>query len=112
VLNKIDRLDQAARDQLFSQAARDRRAVPISAVTGERCDALLEAIDRRLAASRQILDVRLRHRDSSVIAWLYDHGEVLGRRDDAEFSYLRVSLDPTDVSRLQRLRADAERAGR
>ncbi len=112
VLNKIDRLEQAARDQLLPQAARDPRAIPISAVTGEGCDALLEAIDRRLAASRQILDVRLRHRDSSVIAWLYDHGEVLGRRDDAEFSYLRVSLDPTDVSRLQRLRADAERAGR
>ena len=112
VLNKIDRLDQAARDQLLSQAARDPRAVPISAVTGEGCEALLTAIDRRLAASRQILDVRLRHRDSSVIAWLYDHGEVLGRRDDAEFSYLRVSLDPTDVSRLQRLRSDAERAGR
>jgi GTP-binding protein HflX len=112
VLNKIDRLDPAARDQLLSQAVRDPRAVPISAVTGEGSDALLVAIDRRLAASRQILDVRLRHRDSSVIAWLYDHGEVLGRRDDAEFSYLRVSLDPTDVSRLQRLRADAERASR
>ncbi|HZF35582.1 MAG TPA: GTPase HflX [Candidatus Angelobacter sp.] len=110
-LNKIDRLDQAARDQLLSQAARDPRGVPISAVTGEGCDALLAAIDRRLAASRQVLDVRLRHRDSSVIAWLYDHGEVLGRRDDAEFSYLRVSLDPTDVSRLQRLRTDMERAG-
>jgi len=112
VLNKIDRLDQAARDQLLSQAARDPRAVPISAVTGDGCEALLAAIDHRLAASRQILDVRLRHRDSSVIAWLYDHGQVLGRRDDAEFSYLRVSLDPTDVSRLQRLRSDAERAGR
>jgi len=110
-LNKIDRLDHAARDQLLSQAARDPRGVPISAVTGEGCDALLAAIDRRLAASRQVLDVRLRHRDSSVIAWLYDHGEVLGRRDDAEFSYLRVSLDPTDVSRLQRLRTDMERAG-
>jgi GTPase len=112
VLNKIDRLDQAARDQLLSQAARDPRAVPISAVTGDGCEALLAAIDHRLAASRQILDVRLRHRDSSVIAWLYDHGQVLGRRDDAEFSYLRVSLDPTDVSRLQRLRSDVERAGR
>jgi len=54
-LNKIDRLDQAARDQLLSQAARDPRGVPISAVTGEGCDAVLAAIDRRLAASRQTL---------------------------------------------------------
>jgi GTP-binding protein HflX len=112
VLNKVDLLDSAARIQLQHQTARDSTSVPISAVTGEGCHALLEAIDRRLAASRQIVEVRLRHRDSGVIAWLYDHGEVLGRRDDDEFSYLRVSLDPADVGRLQRLRADAERAGR
>jgi GTP-binding protein HflX len=112
VLNKVDLLDPVARDQLQHQAARDARAVPISAATGEGCDGLLQAIDRRLAANRQVVEVRLRHRDGGVIAWLYDHGEVLGRRDDEEFSYLRVSLDPADVSRLQRLRADAERAGR
>jgi GTP-binding protein HflX len=111
VLNKVDLLDPVARSQLQNQATRDARAVPISAATGEGCDGLLQAIDRRLAASRQVVEVRLRHRDGGVIAWLYDHGEVLGRRDDEEFSYLRVSLDPADVSRLQRLRADAERAG-
>ncbi len=112
VLNKIDLLDASSRSQLLHQAARDLRAVPISAATGEGCDGLLRAIDQRLSATRQIVEVRLRHRDSGVIAWLYDHGEVLGRRDDAEYSYLRVSLDPADVGRLQRLRADAERATR
>jgi len=112
VLNKIDLLEPAMREQLQHQAAREPRILPISAVTGEGCDELLAAIGRRLAANREILDVRLRHRDGGVIAWLYEHGEVLGRRDDADFSYLRVSLDPADVSRFQRLRADAERAGR
>jgi len=112
LLNKIDLLEPETRDQLQQQATRDPRILPISAVTGDGCDELLRAIDRRLAASREVLDVRLRHRDSSVIAWLYEHGEVLGRRDDADFSYLRVSLDPADVSRFQRLRAEAERAGR
>jgi GTP-binding protein HflX len=112
VLNKVDLLDPAARTQLQHQTTRDSTSVPISAVTGEGCHTLLEMIDRRLAASRQVVEVKLRHRDSGVIAWLYDHGEVLGRRDDDEFSYLRVSLDPADVGRLQRLRADAEQAGR
>src|SRR5215475_8625523 len=102
VLNKIDLLDPATRAQLHQQAARDARIVPISAATGEGCDELLQAIDRRLAATREVLDVRLRHRDAGIIAWLYEHGEVLGRRDDADFSYLRVSLDPADVSRFQR----------
>lgn len=111
VLNKIDLLEPHLRDQLRSQSARDASLVALSAVTGDGCDTLLQLIDRRLGANRQIVDVRLRHRDSGVIAWLYDHGEVLGRRDDAEFSYLRVSLDPADVSRFQRLRANAERTG-
>jgi GTP-binding protein HflX len=112
VLNKIDLLDQVARAQLQQQTARDPRTVPISAVTGEGCHTLLQRIDERLAQNRQVVEVKLRHRDSGVIAWLYDHGEVLGRHDDNEFSYLRVSLDPADVGRLQRLRADAEQAGR
>jgi GTP-binding protein HflX len=112
VLNKIDLVDAAARTQLQHQSLRDVRAVPISAVTGEGCQTLLKRIDEHLAASRQVVEVKLRHRDSGVIAWLYDHGEVLGRRDDDEFSYLRVSLDPADVGRFQRLRADAEQARR
>jgi GTP-binding protein HflX len=110
VLNKIDLLEPAARDQLLQQAERDPRQIPLSAVTGEGCDKLLAIIDRRIAESREVVEVRLRHRDANVIAWLYDHGEVLGRRDDDEFSYLRVSLDPADISRFRRLRADAERA--
>ncbi len=112
VLNKIDRLEPAARGQIISQTARDPNLLPVSAITGEGCNALLEAIDRRLAAQRQIVEVRLRHRDANVISWLYDHGQVLGRRDDEAFSYLRVSLDPADVSRLERLRATAERPGK
>jgi GTP-binding protein HflX len=110
VLNKIDLLEPAARDQLLQQAERDPRQIPLSAVTGEGSDKLLAIIDRRIAESREVVEVRLRHRDANVIAWLYDHGEVLGRRDDDEFSYLRVSLDPADISRFRRLRADAERA--
>jgi GTP-binding protein HflX len=110
VLNKIDLLEPAAREQLLQQAEREPRQIPLSAVTGEGCDKLLAVIDRRIAESREVVEVRLRHRDANVIAWLYDHGEVLGRRDDDEFSYLRVSLDPADISRFRRLRADAERA--
>jgi GTP-binding protein HflX len=111
VLNKTDLLDSQAREQLLRQAARDPQVVAVSAATGEGCESLLQAIDHRLTAHRQVVDVRLRHRDGSVIAWLYDHGEVLGRRDDGEFSYLRVRLDPADVNRLQRLRAEVERTG-
>ncbi|MGH6930804.1 MAG: GTPase HflX [Dongiaceae bacterium] len=112
VLNKADRLTDDAREQITSQAQREPRTAAISALTGGGCDQLLELIDRRLAVSRMIMDVRLRHRDADVIAWLYDHGEVLGRRDDDRYSYLRVSLEPADASRFERLRARAEQPDR
>ena len=104
-LNKIDLLDSAGREQLVSQAQRERDQIPISAVTGEGCSDLLAEVDRRLAATRQVAEFRLGHDEGSAIAWLYDHGEVLGRHEDEAFSYIRVSLDPADISRFERMRA-------
>jgi GTPase len=104
-LNKIDLLEPASREQLVSQAEREPDQIPISATTGEGCPDLLAEIDRRLAATRQVTEYRLGHDEGSAIAWLYDHGEVLGRREDEAFSYLRVSLDPADISRFERVRA-------
>ncbi|WP_425449946.1 GTPase HflX [Virgifigura deserti] len=104
-LNKIDLLEPASREQLVSQAEREPDQIPISAAMGEGCPDLLAEIDRRLAAARQVAEYRLGHDEGSAIAWLYDHGEVLGRREDEAFSYLRVSLDPADISRFERMRA-------
>ncbi len=99
-LNKIDKLDPEARAALVNRAARKEDAVPLSAVTGEGCDALLALIDRRLAeATRPVpLDVDLA--DGAGIAWLYRHGEVLERHDDDESAHLLVNLRPDDLDRF------------
>lgn len=111
-LNKIDLLDAAAREQLIAHSRREPNQVPISAATGEGCAELLAAIDRRLAAARQVAEFRLGHDEGTAIAWLYDHGEVLGRHEDEAFSYLRVRLDPADLARFERLRARLNGANR
>ncbi len=104
-LNKIDRLDQAERDVLREQAKRDLRSVPVSALTGEGTHTLLAEIDRRLALGRDTVDVKLPHVAGAHVAWLYKHGEVLDRRDDERYCYLRVRLDPSDLARFERMRA-------
>jgi GTP-binding protein HflX len=101
VLNKIDLLSPEARQVLNEQLQRTTDQLPISATTGEGVDALLAEIDRRLAASRRVMDYRLPHADGAAIAWLYEHGEVLERRDDDDSAYVRVRLDPADVSRFE-----------
>lgn len=100
-LNKIDLLSPEARQVLDEQLQRSKDQLPISAATGEGVDALLAEIDRRLAAARRVMDYRLPHADGAAIAWLYAHGEVLERRDDEDSAYVRVRLDPADVSRFE-----------
>ena len=112
VLNKIDLLSPDARDSLRLQAERDPHRLAVSAVTGDGCGALLAEIDRRLAAARQTVDLRLRHDEGARLAWLYDHGEVLDRRADDSHVYVRVSLDPSDIDRFNRESEGAARRRR
>jgi GTP-binding protein HflX len=107
VLNKIDLLDPAHRADLLAIAPRSGRdGVAISAVTGEGCDALLDLMRHRLRADRETVTVRLELSDGRTLAWLHEHGEVLDRRADARHVFVRVSLMPADVARLNRQLAD------
>jgi GTP-binding protein HflX len=104
-LNKIDRLEPASRSVLQEQAKRDPRSLPISALTGEGMEALLAEIDRRLALGRTAVEIKLGHADGALVAWLYKYGEVLDRREDERYCYLKVRLDPADFARFERMRA-------
>ena len=101
ILNKIDLLEPAARAGLVNQATRNVDTVALSAATGEGCDALLRLLDRRLGngAGAVRLDVPLS--DGKTLAWIYAHGEVLGRRDDGEAAHLSVRLSDADLGRLR-----------
>jgi GTP-binding protein HflX len=101
VLNKIDLFDPAMRESLVNQAQRNTLCVALSAATGEGCDGLLQLLDRRLenGARPMRLDVALS--DGQTLAWIYAHGEVLGRRDDGEAAHLSVRLSDADIGRLR-----------
>ena len=104
--NKIDLLGEGDR----RAAAPSANVVALSALTGAGCDTLCRALDRRLAADRQLLTLRLKLSDGAALAWLYRHGEVFSRSDDDEFAHLRVSLDGADSARFQSRFPSAETA--
>ena len=105
VLNKIDLLDASSRDALLQQRLREGDAIAVSAVTGEGCDALLAAVDAILGAQRAVSEFDIPVTDGAAIAWLYEHGEVLDRRDGEQSVHLRVGLDAADLKRFERMRA-------
>jgi GTP-binding protein HflX len=87
VWNKIDRLDQAARERLANVAERrpsSNRPVLASATTGEGLDALAQAIEARLAASREVIELCLDPADGAGVSWLHRHTEVLKKSVDKD----------------------------
>jgi GTP-binding protein HflX len=101
VLNKIDLLAEGERDALIAQSRRNLEAVPLSAVTGQGCEALLALLDHRLDAGRRAVELAVPLSDGATIAWLYAHGEVLERRDDEQRAHFAVRLSPADVGRFR-----------
>jgi GTP-binding protein HflX len=101
VLNKIDLFDPAMRESLVNQTQRNTDCVALSAATGEGCDGLLRLLDRRLENGTRPMRLDVALSDGQTLAWIYAHGEVLGRRDDADSAHLSVRLSDADIGRLR-----------
>jgi len=105
VWNKIDRLDQAARERLANVAERrpsSNRPVLASATTGEGLDALAAAIEARLAASREVIELCLDPADGAGVSWLHRHTEVLSKSVDKDGHIaMTVRADPDKAATLR-----------
>jgi len=76
-------------------------AVAVSAITGEGLDALRWALDARIAEGLEQAEYAIGHADGARLAWLYEHGEVVGREDDDEAAHVTVRLLPADRARFE-----------
>jgi GTPase len=100
-MNKVDLIDPGTRACIENQALRTSHSIALSAVTGEGCKRLLAMIDRRLDSETRSVRLDIPLTDGKTLAWIYRHGEVLGRRDDDEAAHLSVRLSEADIARLQ-----------
>ena len=96
-LNKIDRLDEEARENLLHRIARQENSFAVSAMTGEGSDALMQRIDALLAPRRRAYRIRLRHEEAGeALAWLHRRGEVLHGENDETGMDITASLSAKD----------------
>jgi GTP-binding protein HflX len=102
VWNKLDKLDADHRAALATGQG-EGAPIAVSALTGEGVDALLQAIETRLARGRSLIDLDLESADGQGLHWLYEHTEVMARRND-EDGGVRVTVRvPADaVERVKR----------
>jgi len=98
VWNKLDKLDADHRAALAAGQGEGSPSV-VSALTGEGIDPLLQAIETRLARGRSLIDLDLESADGQGLHWLYEHTEVMARRDDEDGGVrvtVRVPADAVD----------------
>ncbi|MGI8526132.1 MAG: GTPase HflX [Pseudolabrys sp.] len=105
VWNKIDKLDAGNRAGLFNLTERqpiDRRPVPVSAISGEGIDALLAAIQARLAEHRLTIDLLVDPADGAGMSWLHRHAEVLDKQygEDGQM-HVTVRVDVDNAARVR-----------
>jgi GTPase len=102
VWNKIDRLSDDRLQELQHSARRDdAKPVPVSAMTGDGVDALLDAIDKRLGRADEVLDLVIPAQDGALLHWLYEMSDVVKREpmDDGDVS-LRVRIAAEKKARV------------
>jgi GTP-binding protein HflX len=105
VWNKVDRLNADERGQLQNRLDRlpgHRRAVVVSALTGEGIDRLIASIEARIGESRTTFDIELDPADGEGISWLHRHAEVLAKHLQPDGRYtLTVRADPAKALRVR-----------
>ncbi|HEX3483972.1 MAG TPA: GTPase HflX [Micropepsaceae bacterium] len=107
VLNKIDLLEPDVRNALLTRNRMASRMltgeqVAVSAVTGAGLDALTGLIDRLLGSQEQTMRLTLALDDGAGMAWAYENGRVLERRQTDKGLYLVVAGDDEVVERFSR----------
>jgi GTPase len=101
VWNKLDALDPEAHARILEEAARTDDVLPVSALTGEGVDDLRRRVAERLLAGARIHNISLPVTEGGAIAWLHQHGEVLGQATEGEMMRLDVRLSPDEWNRFQ-----------
>jgi GTP-binding protein HflX len=112
VWNKIDLLSDEDRGAVLARALRRSEtnaplAAPVSAVTGQGVEALLDTLSNLIDQSEPVA-AHLPAGDGRALAWLYRHGRIVARADDPDGAmHLSVRLDPQAMGQFERLFPEA-----
>nr|WP_255631036.1 GTPase HflX [Novosphingobium sp. FKTRR1] len=109
--NKVDLLsaeDRLMRQDLIDHDVPDRPVVPVSALTGEGVEDLLEKLGSLLTNGAQVIEMTVPMAEGQKLAWLHAHGEILSEAatedaGGAPASRLTVRLTSRELGRFARL---------
>ena len=105
VWNKADLLGSEDLLQRQNLAEKSDNTIVVSALTGAGLDSLLETIETNLAKNDNILNLSLSLARGADIAWIYQNGDVLDRKDskDGLMAQICARFPPTRIDVAKKL---------
>lgn len=104
VWNKIDAVDGELLDDIKRRAHfSQERIFPVSALSGEGLDDLLNGIAEHLSRSSKVLEYIVPMHDGKAMAWLHQEGEVEGQdaAEDGSSFVVKVRLSADNQGRFE-----------
>lgn len=101
VWNKIDMLDEEAREAILAEAARREDVVTLSALSGEGVDHLRRVVSDRLSTGNRVRTLSVALADGATLAWLHATGEVIGQEVEDDRMIVEVRLSDKDLARFE-----------
>jgi len=101
ILNKIDLLPDEVRAGLIAGNNQGKRAVAVSALTGEGLDTLSARFEAEVTHDNIGLELSLEASDGANLAWIYRHAEVTKRRLRGNRIALSLRIAPQEMVRFQ-----------
>lgn len=98
VMNKTDKLSQEDRIVLTRKAREEY--VPVSALSGDGTDVLLQKIDSFFKENLKKHRIRLDSHDGKTLAWLYEKGCVEAVEQDEAYFLLEIVTDEKQFQNL------------
>jgi GTP-binding protein HflX len=93
--NKMDLLSASQK-----AAFKAREGLLLSTKSGEGLEALLKAVEARLAVGWIEKEIRLTHQEGARLSDIYESMEVLSKRETGQHIFLRVRAHPTTLARF------------
>lgn len=102
VYNKIDKLGKDAAENLILNSEH-KDYVAISALKGTGCEYLIKVIDKKLASDKPRKSIKVDASNGKLIAWIYEHGEDVKRKDEKDKTILEFSMSEKNLARLKKI---------
>ena len=100
-LNKIDLASEELRECLMNLDNRKDDVIALSAITGEGCDRLIEAVDEELALKNVVIELMVPYADGRTNAWVRANAEIISEENTDMGTEFCFTVDPIDWERFK-----------